>query len=151
MIKTHLKHKSWACFCLSAWFLVNLFKFKVLVRGQFTIFQFQSTHLRSQNSVVVRYDQKLWKCIKLIMMMADIRIWKIEREAANLLQSGMQLLFSKYQNFIAFFSNSSLFTLALSRSMALMSEPWKYFTRVCWRLSKPSNSRSGSALKSSSP
>ena len=31
--------------------------------------------------------------------------------------------------------------------MADIREPWKYFTWVCWRLSKPSNSRSGSALK----
>ena len=39
------------------------------------------------------------------------------------------------------------FTCALSKSMALISEPWKYLIRVCWRFSKPSNSRSGSALK----
>ena len=48
--------------------------------------------------------------------------------------------------FVAFFV-FFLFTFALSKSMALISEPWKYFTRVCWRLSKPSNSKSGSALK----
>ena len=38
-------------------------------------------------------------------------------------------------------------TFALSRSMAFMSEPWKYLTRVCCRFSRPSNSRSGSALE----
>ena len=38
-------------------------------------------------------------------------------------------------------------TLDRSRSIAFIREPWKYLTRVCWRLSKPSNSRSGSALK----
>ena len=38
-------------------------------------------------------------------------------------------------------------TLALSRSTAFMSEPWKYLTRVCCRFSRPSNSRSGSALE----
>ena len=39
------------------------------------------------------------------------------------------------------------FTFDLSKSLALISEPWKYLTRVCCRFSKPSNSRSGSALK----
>ena len=31
--------------------------------------------------------------------------------------------------------------------MAFISEPWKYLTWVCCRFSKPSNSKSGSALK----
>ena len=31
--------------------------------------------------------------------------------------------------------------------MAFISEPWKYLTRVCCRFSRPSNSRSGSALE----
>ena len=40
-----------------------------------------------------------------------------------------------------------LVTLDRSKSIAFIREPWKYLTRVCWRLSRPSNSRSGSALK----
>ena len=38
-------------------------------------------------------------------------------------------------------------TFDLSKSIAFISEPWKYLTRVCCRFSKPSNSKSGSALK----
>ena len=38
-------------------------------------------------------------------------------------------------------------TFARSRSMAFMREPWKYLTLVCCLFSRPSNSRSGSALQ----
>ena len=38
-------------------------------------------------------------------------------------------------------------TFARSRSMAFMRDPWKYLTRVCCLFSRPSNSRSGSALQ----
>ena len=39
-------------------------------------------------------------------------------------------------------------TLALSRSTAFMSDPWKYLILVCCLFSRPSSSRSGSALRS---
>ena len=38
-------------------------------------------------------------------------------------------------------------TLARSRSIAFMRLPWKYLTLVCCLYSKPSNSKSGSALE----
>ena len=38
-------------------------------------------------------------------------------------------------------------TLARSRSIAFMRLPWKYLTLVCCLFSKPSNSKSGSALE----
>ena len=37
-------------------------------------------------------------------------------------------------------------TLARSKSIAFINEPWKYFTLVCCLFKRPSNSRSGSDL-----
>ena len=39
-----------------------------------------------------------------------------------------------------------VYTFALSRSTAFISDPWKYFILVCCLFSSPSSSKSGSAL-----
>ena len=76
-------------------------------------------------------------------------IWRVFEEVLE----GIWKMMCKYhkmkiiQILSSYWSMRMVDTLALSKSMAFMREPWKYLTLVCWRLSSPSNSRSGSALQ----
>ena len=62
----------------------------------------------------------------------------------------LSCLFNKPAEFVPNLVNIlfiDLRTFARSKSIAFMSDPWKYLTLVCCLFKSPSNSKSGSALR----